>query len=66
MKMEGQWRIVVFVVIAVIGISGIIEALPHASESAMDLAEDAAILGLVIAVSVLLARRFGTRGKPAK
>lgn len=31
-----------------------------------DLAIDAAILALVIAVSVLLARRFGTRGKAAK
>jgi hypothetical protein len=66
MKMEGHWKVIVWAVIAVVGISGIIEALPHASESAMDLAEDAAILALVIAVSALLARRFGTRGKAAK
>ena len=66
MKMEGHWRIIVFTVIAVVGISGIIEALPHASESVADLAEDAAILALVIAVSVLLARKFGTRGKLTK
>jgi threonine/homoserine efflux transporter RhtA len=66
MKMEGRWAIVVWVAIAVVGISGIIEALPHASESARDLGIDAAILALVMAVSVLLARRFGSRGKAAK
>jgi len=66
MKMEGRWAIVVWVAIAVVGISGIIEALPQASESARDLAIDAAILALVMAVSALLARRFGNRGKTAK
>jgi hypothetical protein len=66
MKMEGRWTVIVWVAIAVIGISGIIEALPHASESLRDLAIDAAILALVIAVSALLARRFGSRGKTAK
>jgi hypothetical protein len=66
MKMEGRWAIFVWVAIAVLGISGIIEALPHASESLQDLAIDAAILALVIAVSALLARRFGTRGKATK
>jgi hypothetical protein len=66
MKMEGRWAVVVWVAIAVIGISGIIEALPKASESARDLAIDAAILALVMAVSALLARRFGSRGKAAK
>ena len=66
MKMEGRWTIVIWVAIAAIGISGVIEALPHASESLKDLAIDAAILGLVIAVSALLARRFGTRGKTGK
>ncbi len=44
MKMEGRWGIVILVVIAVVGISGIIEALPHASRSVGDLAIDAAIL----------------------
>ena len=52
---------VVLVVIAVVGISGIIEALPHASESVGDLAIDAAILALVIAVCVLLNRLFNKR-----
>ena len=63
MKMEGRWGIVVLVVIAVVGISGIIEALPHASESVGDLAIDAAILALVIAISVALARLFGSRNR---
>jgi hypothetical protein len=66
MKMEGRWAIFIWAAIAILGISGIIEALPHASESLRDLAIDAAILALVIAVSALLARRFGTRGKAAK
>ena len=66
MKMEGRWTIVIWVAIAVIGISGIVEALPHASESLQDLAIDAAILGLVIAVSALLARRFGSRNRTTK
>ncbi|MDB5396300.1 MAG: hypothetical protein JWM91_3806 [Rhodospirillales bacterium] len=66
MKMEGYWRIIIFAVIAIVGVSGIIQALPHASESVTDLAEDAAILALVIAVSVLVARKFGPRGKSAK
>ena len=66
MKFEGHWKFIVWAVIAVVGISGIIEALPHASESVADLAEDIAILALAVAVSVLLARKFGTRGKSAK
>jgi hypothetical protein len=66
MKMEGRWSFIVWGAIAVVGISGIIEALPHASESVQDLAIDAAILALVMAVSALLARRFGSRGKAAK
>jgi len=66
MKMEGRWTVIVWAAIAVVGISGIIEALPHASESLRDLAIDAAILALVIAISALLARKFGSRGKTAK
>jgi hypothetical protein len=61
MKMEGRWGIVVFVVIAAVGISGIIEALPHTHESIGDLAIDAAILALLIAVCVFLNRLFGKR-----
>lgn len=63
MKMEGRWGIVILVVIAVVGISGIIEALPHANESVGDLGIDAAILALVIAVCVGLNRLFGKRNR---
>ena len=66
MKMEGRWAIVVWVAIAVIGISGVIEAFPHASESVRDLAIDAAILAAVMGISALLARRFGPRWKAGK
>jgi hypothetical protein len=66
MKMEGRWAVVVWVAIAAVGISGIIEALPHASESVRDLAIDAAILAAVMGISALLARRFGTRWKAGK
>ncbi len=61
MKMEGRWGIVILVVIAVVGISGIIEALPQASESVGDLAIDAAMLALIVAACVLLNRLFGKR-----
>jgi flagellar biogenesis protein FliO len=63
MKMEGRWGIVILGVIAAIGISGIIEALPHASESVSDLAIDTAILALVIAVCLVLNRLFGKRSR---
>jgi hypothetical protein len=66
MKMEGRWTVVVWVAIAVLGISGIIEALPHASESVSDLAIDAAIMAAVVGISALLARRFGTKGRAGK
>jgi hypothetical protein len=66
MKMEGRWTIIVWAAIAVVGISGIVEAWPHASESVSDLALDVAILAAVIAISAILARRFGTRGKAGK
>ena len=66
MKMEGRWAVIVWVAIAIVGISGIIEALPHASESVHDLAIDAAILAAAIGISAILARRFGTRGKAGK
>jgi hypothetical protein len=61
MKIEGRQGIIILVVIAVVGISGIIEALPHASESVGDLAIDAAILALIIAACVLLNRLFSKR-----
>ena len=63
MKMEGRWGIVALVVIAVVGISGIIEALPHTHESISDLAIDAALLALVIAICLGLNRVFGKRNR---
>jgi hypothetical protein len=63
MKMEGRWAVIIWVAIAVVGISGIIEAWPHASESVSDLALDLAILAVVVGISAVLAGRFGTRGK---
>ena len=61
MKMEGRWAVIVWVVIAAVGISGIIEALPHASESVSDLAIDAVILAAVMAISVLITRQVRAR-----
>lgn len=62
MKQEGSWkRPVLLCIIAAIGISGIIEALPHASETLRDLAIDAAILAAIIVGSALLARRLRAR-----
>ncbi len=66
MKMEGRWTVIVWAAIAIVGISGIIEALPRASESAGDLAIDAGILLLVAAASVLIARKVKTRKPQAK
>jgi hypothetical protein len=63
MKMEGRSGIVILVVIAVVGISGIIEALPHASESVSDLAIDAGILAFVVAICLVLSRLFGNRSR---
>jgi hypothetical protein len=61
MKMEGRWAVIVWVVIAGVGISGIIEALPHASESYGDLALDAVVLAAVMAISALIARQLRAR-----
>ena len=61
MKFEGRTKILVLAIIAAVGLSGIIEALPHAEERTSDLLLDAAILAAIIGVSVLLARRFGKR-----
>jgi hypothetical protein len=61
MKMEGRWAVIVWIAIAVVGISGIIEALPHASESYSDLALDAIILAAFMAISVLIARQIKAR-----
>jgi hypothetical protein len=67
MKFEGRTRILVFATIGVVGISGIIEALPHAHESAGDLLLDAGVLAGVIGASLLLTRIFGRRNtKPGQ
>lgn len=66
MKFEGRWKIAIIAVIAVVGISGIVQAVPHSSETAGDLAQDAALLALAIAICVLLTRLFSKRDKPAK
>jgi hypothetical protein len=58
MKLKGRWMIVAITLIAAIGVSGIIEALPHASETAGDILIDVSILAAVMALSVLAARRF--------
>ena len=66
MKMEGRWKVIVWAAIAIVGISGIIEALPHASESVEDLAFDAGILVVVAGASVLIARKVKARSPQAK
>jgi hypothetical protein len=63
MKFEGRTKIIVIAIIAVVGISGIIESLPKARESVGDLLFDAAILAAVILVSLLLTHFFGKRRK---
>ena len=63
MKMGGRWTVIVWVAIAAVGSSGIVEAWPHATESVSDLALDVAILAAAIGISAVLARRFGTRWK---
>jgi tellurite resistance protein TehA-like permease len=62
MKFEGRTKILVFAIIAAVGISGLVEAIPHASESIGDLLFDAAIVAGIILISALFARWFGRRG----
>ncbi len=66
MKFPTGWRLLVVVLIAAIGIDGLVVAVPKASESAHDLLIDAAVLFGIILVSVLLARLFGRRGRSAE
>ncbi len=58
MKLKGSWRIVVIVLIVALGVSGIVEALPRASETAEDILIDLAVIAAVMGLSVLAARRF--------
>jgi len=66
MKSGLNWRYVVIAAIVVIGVSGIIEALPHAKESPRDLAIDAGILALIVALSALFANIRATLIKRRK
>jgi len=61
MKMEGPWKIVVFGAIAIVGISGIVEAMPYARESLGDLAIDITVLAGAMGISVLIARFVRTK-----
>jgi hypothetical protein len=64
MNQDSDWkRPAILSILAVIGISGVIEAWPHASESLSDIAIDGAILAVVLIASVLLARRFRSKAK---
>jgi hypothetical protein len=58
MKIKGSWRIVVIVLIVALGVSGIVEALPRASETAGDILIDLAVIAAVMGLSVLAAKRF--------
>ncbi len=58
MQRLGNWRLVPGLVIAAIGISGLVEAWPQARESLSDLAIDAAILVAIVMASILLAGLF--------
>lgn len=57
------WRNLVIAFLIVLGVSGLIEALPHARESASDLLLDAGILILIVAVSALFAYVRASRRK---
>jgi hypothetical protein len=65
MRLTGNWLYVVVIVFLAIGVSGVIEALPHASESAGDLLIDAALLALIVAGSILAARILKARRQRA-
>ncbi len=66
MKFEGRTKIIVIALIALVGVSGIIEALPKARESTMDLLQDAAMVTAIVLVSVLLTRLFGKNRRPSR
>jgi hypothetical protein len=66
MKFEGRTKILVILVIAAVGVSGLIEAFPHAHETMGDLMIDAAILATVLGISYILARLFGRRGSSSR
>ena len=51
-----NWRYVLIVFLAVVGVNGIIEALPKTRETTRDLLIDGAILLAIIGISVVFAR----------
>ena len=56
-------RNLVIAFLAILGVSGLIEALPHAHESGRELLIDAGILALIVAASVLFANLRAARKK---
>jgi hypothetical protein len=56
-------RNLIIAFLAILGVSGLIEALPRAHESTGDLLIDAGILALIIAVSVVFANIRAARRK---
>ena len=57
------WRNAAIAFLAVLGVSGLAEALPYAHESAGDLLLDAGLILLVVAVSAVLVRIRASRRK---
>jgi hypothetical protein len=57
------WRHLLIAFLVILGVSGLVEALPHARESMGDLLVDAGILVLVVAVSAVLASIRASRRK---
>ena len=51
MKSRLTWRNLLIAFLILLGVSGVIEALPHASETTGDLLIDAGILVLIVAIS---------------
>ena len=50
------WRNAAIAFLVVLGVSGLLEALPYAHESASDLLFDAGLIVLVVAVSAVLVK----------
>jgi hypothetical protein len=65
MTPQGLRNFAILAVIAAVGISGVVEALPNLDESAGDLTIDLAVILAVAGGSVVLARWLRNRRKPA-
>lgn len=66
MKSRLTWRNLLIAFLLLLGVSGVIEALPHASETTGDLLIDAGILVLIVAISAVLANSRLARIKRRK